>query len=161
MFFIDSVLGSEIYGEVVILDTEDTNNYLQAAYVVQQISGVLCLKRKTQFITFRSLCDEAMVACIIPPHVLTGCDHNSGFYGTSKKPVADRVQSSKEERDLLASCGSELEAPKEVLDDLEKFVIRCIYCDAKNATLGEVRAAKWRAQKNTVRLAPASIFTST
>ncbi|KAG7157792.1 hypothetical protein Hamer_G025585 [Homarus americanus] len=96
-----------------------------------------------------------MAACIIPLHVLTGCHHSSGFYVTNKKLMADRLQSSNEERDLLASCGTELQAPKEVLDDLEKFVFRYIYCEAKNTTLGEVRAAKWRAQ-NTVRLAPDS-----
>ncbi|KAG7175325.1 hypothetical protein Hamer_G001384 [Homarus americanus] len=121
---------------------EDTDYYVQAAYVAQQMSGVLCLKRKIQFITSQSLCNEEMATCIVPLHVLTVCNHNSGFYGTSKKLVADRVQSSKEARDLLASCGTELPAPKEVLDDLEKFVIRYIYCDAKNTNLGEVRAAQ-------------------
>lgn len=77
-----------------------------------------------------------MAAGTIPLQVLTGCDHNSGFYGTSKKLVADRVQSSRKAHDLLASCGTELPAPEKVLNDLEKFVIRCIYCDAKNMTLG-------------------------
>ena len=28
---------------------------------------------------------------IIPLHVMTGCDHTSGFYGIGKKTVADRV----------------------------------------------------------------------
>ncbi|KAG7157193.1 putative Transposable element Tc1 transposase-like 40 [Homarus americanus] len=67
-----------------------------------------------------------------------GCYHNYGFYGTSKKLAADRILSSKEVSDLLASCSTELPAPKVVLDDLEKLVIRYIYCDAKNTTLGEV-----------------------
>ncbi|KAG7171952.1 hypothetical protein Hamer_G000901 [Homarus americanus] len=156
MLFIYSVLRSEGYTEAVILVTEDIDNYVQAAFVAQQISGILCLKRKTQFITSRSLCDEEMAACIIPLNVLTGCDHNSGFYGTSKKLAVDRILSSKGASDLLASCGTELPAPKEVLDDVEKFVIRYIYCDGRNTTLGEVRAAKWWAQKNTVRLAPDS-----
>ncbi|KAG7172939.1 hypothetical protein Hamer_G017923 [Homarus americanus] len=87
-----------------------------------------------------------MMACIIPLCVLVGCDPNSSLYSTSKKLVADHVQSSKEVCDLLASCGTEQQAPKEVLDDLEKFVIRYIFCDAKNTTRGEERAVKWRAQ---------------
>ncbi|KAG7178193.1 hypothetical protein Hamer_G003987 [Homarus americanus] len=72
MFFIYNVLWSEDYTEAVILDTEKADNYVQTAYVAQQISGVLFLKRKTQFITSRSLCNEDMAACIIPLHVLTG-----------------------------------------------------------------------------------------
>ncbi|KAG7168744.1 hypothetical protein Hamer_G023834 [Homarus americanus] len=90
------VSSGEGYTEAVILDTEDTDIYVQAAYDAQQISGVLCLKWKTQFITSRNLGDEEMMACIIPLYVLTGCDHNLAS-------MADRVQSSKEVRDLLAS----------------------------------------------------------
>ncbi len=99
-----------------------------------------------------------MATSIIPPHVLTGCDHNSGFYGASKKLIADRIQSSEEARDLLSACGRELPAPEEVINDLERFVIRYIYCDSKHETLADVRAAKWRGQKkkNTIRLAPDS-----
>ncbi len=85
-----------------------------------------------------------MSEVIIPLHVLTGCDHNSGFYGASKI-IADRLQSCNEARGLLASCGTDLPAPEEVIKDLEQFVIRHIYCGAQNRTLGEVRAAKWRA----------------
>ena len=61
--------------------------------------------------------------------VVTGCDHNSGFYGTSKKVVSDRIKKCKEARDLLASCGDELHASNAVLGDLEKFVLRYVYCD--------------------------------
>ena len=90
--------------------------------------------------------------------MLTGCDHNSGFYGTSKKVIAGRVQSSKVARDLLTSCERELPATQEVMDDLEKFVIRYIYGDQKNDNLAGVRATKWRAmkKKSTIRLAPDS-----
>ncbi|KAG7176100.1 hypothetical protein Hamer_G023844 [Homarus americanus] len=65
IFFIYSVLRSESYTDAVILDTEDTDNYKQAAYVAHQISGVLYMKRKTQFITSQSLCDEEMAACTV------------------------------------------------------------------------------------------------
>ena len=64
-----------------------------------------------------------MAASIIPLHVITGRDHNSGFYGVSKQVVSDRIQGRKEAHDLLASCDTELPASKEVLDDLGKFVM--------------------------------------
>ena len=158
MFTVYSVLRSEGYTAAVILDTEDTDTYVQAAYVAQHVSGLLCLKRKHQLITARCLCSEEMAASIIQLHVLTGCDHNSGFYGASKKLITERLQSSEEAHGLLATCGSQLPVPQEVIDDLERFVIRYVYCDNKNATLGEVRAAKWKAQKkkSTIRLAPDS-----
>ena len=108
IFTIYSVLRSEGYSEAVILDTEDTDNYVQAAYVSQNTSGLMCVKRKHQLISARCLCDEAMATSIIPLHVLTGCDHNSGFYGASKKLIANRVEKSKETQDLLAVCGEQL-----------------------------------------------------
>jgi len=46
----------------------------------------------------------------------------------------------------------------EVITDLEKFVVRFVYGDTKSKTVGDVRAAKWRAQKkkSTIRLLPDS-----
>ena len=39
MFTIYSVLHSNSYAEAVVLDTEDTDNYVQAAYVAQRTPG--------------------------------------------------------------------------------------------------------------------------
>jgi len=158
MFTVYSVLRSQAYTGAIVLDTEDTDNYVQAAYVARQITGHLCLKRKHQLINAQCVCNEEMTESIIPLHVLTGCDDNSGFYGTSKKVITGRVQTSKVARDLLASCGRELPAKQELIDDLELLVIRYIYCDVKNNTLAGVRAAKWRGlkKKSTMRLAPDS-----
>ena len=44
MFPIYSKLWSDGYTAAVILDTEDTDNYVQAACVAQQTPGMLCLK---------------------------------------------------------------------------------------------------------------------
>ena len=85
MFTIYSVLRSDGYTAAVMLDTEDTDNYVQVAYVAQRTPGMLCLKRKHQLIDARRLCSQGMSESIIPLHVLTECDHNSGFYGASKK----------------------------------------------------------------------------
>jgi len=49
-------------------------------YVADETPGILCLKRK---------------------HNLIGCEHNSGFYGASKKVIADRLEKSNEAQHLL------------------------------------------------------------
>jgi hypothetical protein len=156
MFTIYSVLRSDGYTAAVVLDKEDTDNYVQGAYVAQKTPGLLCVKRKGQFIDARCLCNEEIVESIIPLHVLTGCDHNSGFYGASKKLISDRLEKSKEARELLAACGAQLVLTQQVISDLEQFVLQYVYCDTKSKTLGEARAAKWRAQKkkSTIRLVP-------
>jgi hypothetical protein len=156
MLTIYSVLRSDSYTAAVVLDTEDTDNYVQAAYVAQKTTGILCVKRKRQLIDARCLCSEAMAASIIPLHVLTGCDHNSSFYGASKKLIADRLEKSKEAHGLLAACGTQLLVTEQVISDLERFVIRYVYGDTKSKTLADARAAKWRAQKKkpTIRLVP-------
>ena len=68
----------------VVLDTEDTDAYVQSAYVAKQIQGPPYTKRKEQLISASGLCDESMVECFIPLHVITGSDHNSGSYGMGK-----------------------------------------------------------------------------
>jgi len=92
--------------------------------------------------------------------VLTGCEHNSGLYGASKKVIADRLEKSKEAQHLLllAACDSQLPVTQEVLSDLEQFVICYVYGDTKSRTLRDARAVKWRAQKkkSTIQLVPDS-----
>ena len=162
MFYIYRVLLTQGYKKAVILDTEDTDNYVHTAYVSHQISGVLCIKGKTQIIDTKSQCNKEMAASLIPLHVITACDHNSGFYGVSKKVISDRIQTRKETHDLLAYCGTELPASKEVLDDLKKFAMWYVYCDTEKMTLAELRAAKWRAQKKKIHfLRIPTVFSST
>ena len=158
MFTIYNQLRSSGYTSAVVLDTEDTDNYVQAAFVAQNTTGLVCLKRKGKLISARCLCDEAMAASIIPLHVLTGCDHNSAFYAAGKKAVTDRLQKSQEAHNLLSKCGTQLPVTDEILSDLERFVIKYIYADAKHKTLAEARAAKWQAmkRKKIIRLVPES-----
>jgi len=87
---------------------------------------------------------------------VNGCDQNSGFYGTSKKVITDRVEKSADAQNLLAACGRDIPASSEELSDLEQFVIRYVYSDAKSKTLADLRAPKWKAQKkkSITRLAP-------
>lgn len=158
IFTMYSALRSDGYKAAVILDTEDTDNYVQAAYVAHRTSGNLCLKRKHRLIDAKRLCSEAISQSIIPIHVISGCDHNSAFFGASKLRIVGHLINSKEAHSLLAKCGTQLPAPQNVISDLEQFVIRYVYGNTKSKTPGEARAAKWRAQKkkSTMRLMPDS-----
>ena len=105
----------------------------------------------------KRLCSEEMSQSIIPIHVISGCDHNSGFFGASKLLIAGRLEKSNEANKLLATCGAQLPTPQNVISDLEQFVTRYVYGNTKSKTPGEARAAKWRAQKkSTMRLMPDS-----
>ena len=147
MFTMYSALRSDGYKAAVILDTEDTANYVQAAYAAHRTSGNLCLKRKHHLIDAKRLCSEATFQSIIPVHVISGCDHNSAFIGASKLRIVGRLVNSKETRRLHANCGTQLPAPQNVISDLEQFVIRYVYGNTKSKTPGEARTAKWRTQK--------------
>ena len=124
--------------------------------MAQQISGFLHLKCKSLLISAQSLCNKAIAESMIPPHVLTGSDHNSSCYGVGKKTIMDRVEKSSEAHNLLKSCGTTLPVTQEIIDDLQKFVTRYIYHDTKHKTLAEVRAKKWSVlkKKKIIRLIP-------
>ena len=142
-----------------MIDTKDTDIYVQAAYVAQKTSGLLCMKRKHPIIFAQCLCNEAMAESIIPLHVLTGCDHNSSFYGAGKTLIADSVKKSPEAQQFLTSCGTQLPITDEIIGDLEKFIIKYVYNDHRSKTLGQARAGKWRSlkRKSTTRLPPTQI----
>ena len=156
MFTMYSVLRSKGYKAAVVVDTEDTDNYVQAAYVAHRTLGILCIKHKHQLIDAKCLCSEEMSQSVISVHVISGCDHNSGFFGASKLLTVGRLAKSKEAHKLLSSCGAHLPCPPNVISNLEKFVIRFIYGDSNSVTPGIARANKWRKQKkkSTMRLIP-------
>jgi hypothetical protein len=89
------------YTGAVVLDSEDTDVYVQAAYVSQQLQGDLLIKRKHVLINCHAMLSEEVAAIIIPLHVITGSDHTSGFYGHGKKPVLQKVIIDPEARELL------------------------------------------------------------
>ena len=73
------------YEDAVAIDSEDTDVYVEAAFVSNQVPGLLCIKRKHNTVFCRDLCNEELTYVIIPLHVMTGCDQNSGFFGHGKK----------------------------------------------------------------------------
>ena len=147
IFTVYSTLRESGSRETVVIDTEDTDNYVQAAYVANKVEGRLLLKQKNRIVDAKSLCQDDMIDCIIQLHVLTGCDHNSGFYGIGKKKVAEKLKKNPDARQLLLECGNNLELTDDIVDRLIKFVIQYIYSDKKSVSIAEARASKWKLQK--------------
>ena len=100
--------------------------------------------------------DEDIAKCLIPFHVMTGCDANSCFYGHGKLLLYDKMAKSAEARILLSKCGESLPLSDDALDDLNTYVIRYIYGDVHSTSLELARAAKWKKQKKNslMRLPP-------
>ncbi|KAL8573120.1 hypothetical protein ACOMHN_027380 [Nucella lapillus] len=82
------------YRGTVVLDSEDTDVHVQAAYLSQQLPGDLLIKSKDAFINCRDMLSNEVSQIIIPFHVITGSDHTSGFYGHGKKTVMETAGNS-------------------------------------------------------------------
>jgi len=92
--------------DVVILDSEDTDVYVQAAYVSHQLQGNLLIKHKKEYISCSAMLSEDVANIIISLHVITGSDHTiSAFFGHGKKKVLQKVVSDPEARELLEQVG--------------------------------------------------------
>ena len=143
------------YDGAVIIDSEDTDVYVQAAYVSNMVEGQLLIKRKKVYVDCRTFLPRDVSEIIIPLHVMTGCDHNCGFYGRGKKMVIEKTIKSSEARNLLSECGDTLPIQQNVLDDLKRFVLRYIY-GSSEVTCADARAQQWNGmkKKNTQRLVP-------
>ena len=73
-------LRSRNYTGTVVLDCEDTDVFVQAAYVSQQLPGDLLIRRKHAFINCQAMLSEEIAKIIIPLHIITGSDHTSGLW---------------------------------------------------------------------------------
>ena len=137
---------AENYTGAVVLDSKDTDVYVQAAYVSQQLQGDLIIKRKHAIINYKALLSHEVGQIIIPLHIITGSDHTSGFYGHGKKQVLQKLTTDPQTRKLLARVGESLELEEEVRSDMKAFVLSKVY--AENAdTCGQDRASKWHKLK--------------
>ena len=77
----------ESYNGTVIIDSEDTDVYVQAAYVAHNLPGDLLIKNKNTLFKCTDLVSSNIANVLIPFHVITGYDHTSGCYGRRKKSV--------------------------------------------------------------------------
>ena len=144
------------YTGTVVIDSEDTDVYVQAAYVSHQLRGDLLIKRKSVIINCHDLLPEEVANIIIPLHVITGGDHTSGFYGHGKKQALQKVINDPEARELLARVGDCLKLVDEVRDDMRTFILSKLYSSGADVTCGQARASKWHKlkKKSTLRLPP-------
>ena len=89
------------YTNTVVLDSEDTNVYVQAAYMSHQTRGKLLIKPKQALINCHAMLPDDVSNVFVPLHVITGNDHTSGFYGHGKKPLLQKLVKDPETRELL------------------------------------------------------------
>ncbi len=87
LFSAYAVLRESGYSGPVVMDVADTDAYVAAAFISQQLPGMLCIKRKKETILCRGLVTEEMADCIVQLHCITGCDANSGFFGKGKSSL--------------------------------------------------------------------------
>ena len=135
------------FNGIVVLDAADTDVYVAAAYISNQYSGELFIKRGSDNVNCKSLVNNSMVNCIISLHTMTGCDANSGFYGKGKGMLFDKVNSSDRAKQQLQHCGLDKEIDEKDLQELMSFTRELVYGDFHSKSMGESRALKWRSQK--------------
>ena len=66
--------------------------YVQAAYVAQNLLGDLLIKNKNTLFNCTDLISTNIKNMLIPLHVITACDHTSGFNGRGKKSECEKLQ---------------------------------------------------------------------
>ena len=144
----------ESYNGTVIIHSEYTYVHVQAAYVAHDLLGDLLIKNKNTLFKCTDLVPSNIANVLIPFHVITGCDHTSGFYGRGKKSMFEMLQKDQEAEHLLQKVGDWLELSDDVRDDMRRLVLLKIY--GGKETNSEARAAKWRKmrKKSLARLPP-------
>ena len=106
LFSTYAVLRESDYSGPVVIDAADTDAYVAAAAISQQLPGMLCIKRNQETVLCRFLVTEEMAGCIVQLHCFTGCDANSSFYGKGKSAVFDKVAKSPMAHRPLSRCGT-------------------------------------------------------
>ena len=121
MFYIYSQIRRIDIHSLVVIDTEDTDVIVLAAYVAHNVDGVLAMKRRQNIIDCRSLCPHDIAAILLALHVHSGSDTTSAFFGHGKKSVYAKGTCTEDARTLLASVGKKLPITQEVLDNMSRF----------------------------------------
>ena len=149
-----SVLRNTYEGPVIV-DSEDTDVYVQSSFVSHQSTGDLYIKNKINYFNCRELISYNMSKIIIQLHIITGSDHTSGFFGHGKKSIFDMVKKDQNSQEMLQNVGCSLSLEKEVIANMREFILTKVY--RENAkTCGEARSSKWKKlkKKTMIRLPP-------
>ena len=131
----------------VVIDAEDTDVVVLAAYVAHTTDGILGIRRKKIVIDCRKLCLPEVAQVLIPLHLFTGADSVSGFFGHGKRTICKNAMESVEAQALLSTLGTGLPVTSNTIKSMEMFTIRYIYNDNVSKNLAEARANKWRQMK--------------
>ena len=84
LLYIYSQLRKNGINDAVVIDAEDTDVIVLAAYVAHQINGDLGIKKKGDIFDCKSLCSKEVAEIIVPLHIHTRADAVSGFYGQGR-----------------------------------------------------------------------------
>ena len=105
------------------IDAADTDVYVQAAAISHENPGILCIRKKNELLSCKSMCPDQNVAkWLIPFHVITGCDSSSCCYGHGKLSLFERMANSAEARSLLLKCGERIQLSDDALKDVKIYV---------------------------------------
>ena len=85
----------------VILDREDADVYVQAAYVSHNLPSVLLIKNKNTLFKCTDLLSSNIANVLILFHVITGSDHTYSLYRRGKESEFKKLQKDQEAQHLL------------------------------------------------------------
>ena len=134
------------YCDTVLIDSEDKDVYVQAAYISHQLPGQLLIKHKHSIFNCHEMLPSEVADIIIPFHIITGSDHTSGFFGQGKKSILEKLKRDPEARMLLLGVGTNITLGNEVKEKMKKFVVRKLYGEDVE-TCAQARLSKWRKLK--------------
>ena len=123
------------YRNLIVIDAEDTDVYIQVAAISHDIPGIIIPLRSSFFL-------QKILPISYTFHVLNGCDANSCFSGHSKISLYEKLSKSTEAHSLISKCREGLLLSDDVLNDLKSFVIYYIYAWRHTKFLSEVEKTK-------------------
>ena len=132
----------------VVIDSTDTDVYVQAAYMSHSLRGDLMIKCKHALVNCRAMLPGEIASIVIPLHVISGSDHTSAFCGYGEKKLLVKVAKDPQARELLKQVGESLELDDKVRDQMKKFVLTYTYGGSGDVTCGQARASKWNKLKS-------------
>ena len=143
------------YNGAVIIDSEDTDVYVQAAFVSHVLPGNLYLKHKRSLFNCAEMLPDEISNFVVPFHIITGCDHTSGFFGRGKKSLFEKLKKDRQAQELLEKVGDKLTLEDSVRLNMKIFVLWKMYGE-RTDSCAKARASKWKKmkKKSTTRLPP-------
>ena len=119
------------YVGIVVVDSEDTDVYVQSEYVSHALEGDLHIKRKGSYISCDTMLQKNIANVIITIHISQEAIMNQDMMGTVKS-VIEKVLSGPNMSHLFEGVGKELKLSDEVRSSLKSFELSSVYCESPN-----------------------------